>query len=170
MATAANGTDSSRFHQTFPVLSDTEIARIARFGSVQQFARGERLFTAGETGPGMFVLLKGVVAVTQRDGLGRVVPIVRQGPGEFLAEVGQLSGRPALVDGHADEDVEALLVSPQQLRALLVAEADLGERITRALILRRVALIESGASGPLLICKPQSADKARLENIQRRNG
>jgi len=148
--TAANGTDSSRLHQTFPVLSDTEIARIARFGTVQQFARGARLFTAGETGPGMFVLLKGVVAVTQRDGLGHVVPIVRQGPGEFLAEVGQLSGRPALVDGHADEDVEALLVSPAQLRALLVAEADLGERITRALILRRVALIESGASGPVL--------------------
>ena len=94
MALDANGTDSNRLHQTFPVLSDTEIARIARFGTVQQFARGSRLFTAGETGPGMFVLLKGVVAVTQRDGLGHVVPIVRQGPGEFLAEVGQLSGRP----------------------------------------------------------------------------
>jgi thioredoxin reductase (NADPH) len=170
MALDANGTDTSRLHQTFPVLSDTEIARIARFGSVQQFARGSRLFTAGETAPGMFVLLKGVVAVTQRDGLGHVVPIVRQGPGEFLAEVGQLSGRPALVDGHADEDVEALLVSPAQLRALLVAEADLGERITRALILRRVALIESGASGPVLIGAPQSPDMARLENFLRRNG
>ncbi|RSZ36895.1 MULTISPECIES: FAD-dependent oxidoreductase [unclassified Variovorax] len=168
--TNANGTDNSRLHQTFPVLSDTEIARIARFGTVQQFARGSRLFTAGEIGPGMFVLLKGVVAVTQRDGLGHVVPIVRQGPGEFLAEVGQLSGRPALVDGHADEDVEALLVSPAQLRALLVAEADLGERITRALILRRVALIESGASGPVLIGQPQSPDMARLENFLRRNG
>ena len=42
MATDANGTDGSRLHQTFPVLSDTEMARIARFGSVQQFARGER--------------------------------------------------------------------------------------------------------------------------------
>lgn len=170
MATDLSGTGNSRLHQTFPTLSDTEIARIARFGTVQQFARGERLFTAGETGPGMFVLLKGVVSVTQRDGLGHVVPIVRQGPGEFLAEVGQLSGRPALVDGHADEDVEALVVPPAQLRALLVAEADLGERITRALILRRVALIESGASGPVLIGKPESPDMARLENFLRRNG
>jgi thioredoxin reductase (NADPH) len=170
MAIEANGTDSSRLHQTFPVLSDTEIARIARFGSVQQFARGTRLFTAGETGPGMFVLLKGVVAVTQRDGLGHVVPIVRQGPGEFLAEVGQLSGRPALVDGHADEDVEALLVSPAQLRALLVAEADLGERITRALILRRVALIESGASGPVLIGRRSRPTWRGWKTFLRRNG
>jgi thioredoxin reductase (NADPH) len=170
MATSQNGIDASRLHQTFPVLSDAEMARIARFGSVQQFARGSRLFTAGEPGPGMFLVLKGVVAITQRDGLGRVVPIVRQGPGQFLAEVGQLSGRPALVDGHADEDVEVLLVPPAQLRALLVAEADLGERITRALILRRVALIESGASGPVLIGASQSPEMARLENFLRRNG
>jgi thioredoxin reductase (NADPH) len=33
-----------------------------------------------------------------------------------------------------------------------------------------VALIESGASGPVLIGKPQSADMARLENFLRRNG
>ena len=170
MATAASSNFDNRLHQTFPVLSDAEIARVAHFGTVQRFATGERLFTAGETSPGMFVLLKGVVAVTQRDGLGHVVPIVRQGPGEFLAEVGQLSGRPSLVDGHAEEEVEALIVPPAQLRALLVAEADLGERITRALILRRVALIESGASGPVLIGRPQSPDLARLENFLRRNG
>ena len=169
MATDAPGANS-RLHQTFPVLSDAEMARIAGFGSVQRFARGERLFTAGETGAGMFVLLKGVVAVTQRDGLGHVVPIARQGPGEFLAEVGQLSGRPALVDGHADEEVEALVVPPDRLRALLVAEADLGERITRALILRRVALIESGAAGPVLIGRPDAPEMARLENFLRRNG
>ncbi|HEY4083034.1 MAG TPA: FAD-dependent oxidoreductase [Burkholderiaceae bacterium] len=175
MATSAvNGIEPSRLHQTFPVLSDAEIARIGRFGSVQQFARGSSLFKAGETGPGMFVVLKGIVSITQRDGLGHITPIARQGPGQFLAEVGQLSGRPALVDGHADEDVEVLLVPPVQLRALLVAEADLGERIMRALILRRVALIESGASGPVLIGARRSTgvapEMARIENFLRRNG
>ncbi|MGH8035686.1 MAG: hypothetical protein ACREO9_10710 [Lysobacterales bacterium] len=35
------------------------------------------------------------------------------------------------------------------MRALIIAEADLGERLVRALILRRVALIEAGASGPV---------------------
>ena len=46
----------------------------------------------------------GQVAVSQRDGLGRRQPLVEQGPGQFLAEAGQLSGRPALVDGHAEGD------------------------------------------------------------------
>jgi CRP-like cAMP-binding protein len=134
---------ASRRDQMFPALADAEIARIRRFGSVQRYARGARLFAAGEPGPGMFVVLKGVVTISQHDGLGHVVPIVRQGRGQFLAEVGQLSGGFALVDGYADEDVETLLVPPGQLRALIIAEADLGERIVRALILRRVALTES---------------------------
>ena len=42
--------------------------------------------------------------------------------------IGQLSGRVALVDGHADGDVETLLIPPDQLRALLMAEAYLGHR------------------------------------------
>jgi thioredoxin reductase (NADPH) len=162
--------DTSRHHQMFPVLSAAEIARIQRFGKVLQFKKGERLFAAGEPGPGMFVMLKGSVTITQRDGLGHVVPIVNQGPGQFLAEVGQLSGQNALVDGHAEEDVEALLVPPGQLRALIIAEADLGERLVRALILRRVALIEAGASGPVLIGQPNSAGVVRLQSFLNRNG
>jgi thioredoxin reductase (NADPH) len=161
---------STRRHQMFPVLNEAEIARVSRFGTVQHYPRGTRMFAAGQPGPGMFVVLKGIVAISQRDGLGHVVPIVREGPGEFLAEVGQLSGRPALVDGDAEEDVEALLVPPPQLRALLIAEADLGERIVRALILRRVALIEQGASGAVLIGCPDSPDVLRIRNFLRRNG
>ena len=99
----------------------------------------------------MFIVLSGHVIITQRDGLGHVTPVIDQGPGQFLAEIGQLSGRVALVDGVAEGDVETLLIPPPQLRALLVAEADLGERIMRALILRRVNLIQAGAGGPVLI-------------------
>ena len=60
----------------FPQLSDADIARIRRFGTLRRFARGERLFAAGEPRPGMFVVLKGTVTISQRDGLGHVAPIV----------------------------------------------------------------------------------------------
>ena len=170
MADDAPSTVASRQHQMFPSLSEAEIERISRFGSFVGYPRGSCLFAAGEHRPGMHVVLKGIVAISQRDGMGRVVPIKRQGRGQFLAEVGTLSGRRALVDGYAEEDVETLLVPPGQLRALIVAEADLGERIVRALILRRVALIESGASGAVLIGEPHSADVLRLRNFLRRNG
>ncbi len=154
----------------FPKLSEAEITRIRRFGSVQHYTRGERLFSAGEPGPGMFVILKGIIAVSQRDGLGNIVPIVRHEAGEFAAEVAQLSGSYALVDGYAEEDVEALLIAPSQLRALIIAEADLGERIVRALILRRVGLIEAGASGPVLIGRADSPILPQLQTFLSRNG
>jgi thioredoxin reductase (NADPH) len=159
-----------RHEQTFPELTPHEIARMRRFGEVRHYRNGERLFETGKPGPGMFVILSGHVAITQRDGLGRVTPVINQGPGHFLAEIGQLSGRVALVDGHAKGDVETLLIPPDRLRALLVAEADLGERIMRALILRRVSLIQGGVGGPVLIGSASLGPVARLQNFLARNG
>src|SRR6202011_1384452 len=159
-----------RQEQTFPTLTQQEIARMRRFGEVRHYKNGERLFETGKPGPGMFVLLSGHVAISQRDGFGRVTPIIEQGPGQFLAEIGQLSGRVALVDGHAEGDVETLLIPPERLRALLVAEADLGERIMRALILRRVSLIQGGVGGPVLIGPSNSVGVIRLQGFLTRNG
>jgi len=70
--------------------------------------------------------------------------IVTHPAGGFFGELTQLSGRPALVDAYAEGPVDALVIPPEKLRALLVAEAELGERIMRALILRRVGLLEAG--------------------------
>jgi len=170
--TAASPASTSivRFEQTFPTLTAEDIDRLRPFGTIRRYASGEYLVETGKPGPGMFVLFSGHVAITQRDGLGHVTPIVDYGPGQFLAEVGQLSGRESLVDGRAEDDVETLLIPPEGLRRLLIAEADLGERITRALILRRVNLIQSGAGGPVLIGSPNSADVIRLQGFLTRNG
>src|SRR5712675_649717 len=159
-----------RLEQTFPELTAQEVARMRRFGEMRRYKDGETLFETGKPGPGMFVILSGHVAITQRDGLGHVTPVIDQGPGQFLAEIGQLSGRVALVDGHAEGDVETLLIPPERLRALLVAEADLGERIMRALILRRVSLIQGGAGGPVLIGPASSSGVIRLQSFLARNG
>ena len=159
-----------RHEETFPALTAEEIDRLRRFGEERRYGPGEALFLAGEPAPGMFVVLEGAVAVTQRDGFGRRQPVVEQGPGQFLAEAGSLSGRPALVDGHAEGPVRTLLISPAGLRALLVAEATLGERITRALILRRVQLIQAGHGGPLIVGNPDEADVLRIATFLRRNG
>src|SRR5580693_6607360 len=159
-----------RLEQTFPTLTPQEIARMRRFGDLRNYRDGEMLFETGKPGPGMFVVLSGHVAITERDGLGRVTPVIDQAPGQFLAEISQLSGRVALVDGHAEGDVETLLIPPDRLRALLVAEADLGERIMRALILRRVNLIQGGIGGPVLIGPSNLAGVIRLQSFLTRNG
>jgi thioredoxin reductase (NADPH) len=160
----------ARRAQMFPVLADEEIARLRRFGAPRRYADGERLFETGRPSPGMFVVLSGLVRITGRDGHGHNLLIAELSAGGFSGEVGQLSGRRALADAVAVGAVEALLIVPEQLRALLVAEADLGEEVMRALILRRVGLIEMGAGGPVLIGAPSSPDMARLRSFLTRNG
>src|SRR5262249_43536256 len=92
------------------------------------------------------------------------------GPGQFLGEISSLADNWAvLIDVIAIDDVEAILVPPQQARAILIAEADLGQRIMRAFVIRRSALIETG-HGPLIIGGPSSADVLRLDDYLRRNG
>ncbi|ATQ42669.1 FAD-dependent oxidoreductase [Caulobacter mirabilis] len=159
----------SRRPQMFPRLEPAEIDRIRRFGEPQRYAAGDRVYQAGETAPGMLLVLEGRLAITRRDVRDGQRLIVEHGPGEFSGELGQLSGARALVDGEAVTDIEALLIRPERLRALLIAEAELGERIMRALILRRVGLIEDGA-GPVIVGRAQHADVLRLQSFLGRNG
>jgi thioredoxin reductase (NADPH) len=91
-------------------------------------------------------------------------------PGPFMGELAQLSDRPALVDAYAKGAVEALVTPPRRLGDLLVEEAELGERIMRALILRRVGLLDVGAGGPVIVGSADYADVLRLEGFLTRNG
>ena len=74
------------------------------------------------------------------------------------------------MDCRAIGDVEAIVISSPSLRALVVAEAELGERIMRALILRRVELIGAGAGGPTIVGPAGSEGVVRLAGFLSRNG
>jgi len=160
----------TRREQMFPTLAADEIERISRFGEPRRFAAGEKVARTGQAGLGIGVVLSGEVEITQGGGNVAASHVVTHHPGSFIGELAQLSGRAALVDATALADCEILMIAPERLRALLVAEADLGERIMRALILRRVGLLESGGSGPVLIGHSGDAELHGLENFLRRNG
>src|SRR5437868_3299186 len=159
---------ATRGDQMFLRFTDAEIERLTRFGQPRAYRAGEMLARIGEPGPGLILILSGQVEVTGTNG-GQKTQIVIHERGNFMGELAQLSGRPYLVDERALTDVEAVTIAPDRLRALLVAEADLGERLMRALILRRVGLIESGA-GPIVVGSEQNGDVLRLTNFLRRNG
>ena len=168
--TAAPSIVATRLDQIYPRLMDAEIDRVRPFATVQRYGDGELLFATGQRGVGMFVILSGQVAIMRHDGLGHVSTLVEQGPGQFLAELAHLSGRPVLVDGRAVGDVEALVLSPDSLRAFVIADAVLGERIMRALILRRVYLLETQCVGPILVGARTLPDMIRLQGFLTRNG
>jgi len=170
MPAAPQSIIDTRRDQMFPILESADIERVRRFGAVRSYRAGETLVEVGKVGPGLTILLTGRVDITQHDGSGHRRHIVTHGPGSFMGELAQLAGRPALVDAHAEEEVEALIIHPDRLRALLIGEAEIGERVMRALILRRVGLLETGAGGPVIVGLPQNGDVLRLEGFLRRNG
>ena len=160
----------ARRAQMFPVLSPEELARLHRFGRPRRFADGEYVLKTGKVSPGIYVVLSGAIRVTGRDGHGSDIPVTEHGPGNFSGELSQLSRRPSFVDGVAVGETNTIEIDADQVHALLVAEAALGEKMMRAMILRRVALIESGAGGPVLVGAAQSPDVARLRGFLTRNG
>ncbi|MBY0280245.1 FAD-dependent oxidoreductase [Candidatus Binatia bacterium] len=160
----------ARHDQAFPTLSPADVARIRRFGDPQTYQDGEVVVRAGESGHGLRLILSGEVIVDQVAHDGRRETIVVHQAGSFMGELAQLSGQPSLIEAHARGRVDAVVIPPERLRGLLIAEAEIGERIMRALILRRVALIESHAGGPILVGPADNGSVLRLADFLRRNG
>ncbi len=166
-------TIETRQYQMFPVLSAPELALARRFASGPQrrFAPGESVYAIGDREAPTWLVLEGSIEVERRDGLSREARITTHGPGQFSGEINQLAGRPSIAGGTAGtEGCTALPIDAAHLRALMIGAAELGEKVMRALILRRVGLIEEGGAGPIIIGVPQSADVVRLQEFLRRSG
>jgi len=166
-------TIATRAHQAFPVLDQAQIvmARAFAAGEEHRFAPAEVIYRAGDRSVTAWLVLEGEIELSRHDGLGRDAPISTLASGHFTGEVGQLSGRPALASAQAGPDgCVALPFDAAHLRALVIGSAEIGEIVMRALILRRVALIEDGGSGTILIGIPGTAEMLLLQGFLRRSG
>ena len=163
----------TRRAQMFPVLSAAQIETAKRFasGEPQRFAPGELMFDVGERHAPAWLVLEGSIQASRHDGRGRELSISVQGGGQFSGEVSQLAARPSMAAGRAGPaGVIAVSFDAAHLRALVIGSAELGEIVMRAFILRRVALIEAGDSGSVLIGRPGTPGLVRLEGFLTRNG
>ncbi|MGH7295333.1 MAG: FAD-dependent oxidoreductase [Polyangiaceae bacterium] len=163
----------TRGHQMYPVLDAAHVETARRFasGPARTFRPGEAVFAVGERNLPAWLVLGGAIEVVRRDGLGHETPITVARPGQFTGEVSQLGGRGSLAAGRAGpEGCTALPIDAPSLRALVVASAELGEIVMRALILRRVGLLEGGGSGAVLVGRPGAPDLVRLQGFLSRNG
>lgn len=162
-----------RYDQLYPVLDQAQIAIASRFasGAPRHFAPGEILYDVGVRNAPAWLVLEGSIEVVRRDGLHRESSAISLSEGQFTGEVSQLSGRGTLASSRAGaEGCTALPFDAAQIRALVIGSAELGELLMRAFILRRVALIQDGGAGPLLIDHGVSACLIRLQGFLSRNG
>lgn len=163
----------NRRHQVFPVLDPAQFAIACRFasGPEQRFAPNESIYAVGQRGVPAWLISAGSIAIVRRDGLGHEMPLAELGPGQFTGEVGQLAGQASLAAARAGAaGCVACPLDAAHLRALLIGSAEVGEVMMRALILRRVGLIEGGTAGSVLVGTPGHPDLVRLQGFLARNG
>jgi thioredoxin reductase (NADPH) len=162
-----------RKSQLFPTLTPRQLEFAVRFasGPARRFEAGEKVFDVGDRDAGVWLVAEGGIIATRRDGLGRELLFATCGPGQFSGEVSELGGQASLAAAcAAPEGCVAYPFDAPHLRALLIGSADIGELMMRAFILRRVALLESGSVGSVILGEAGSSDTVRLRGLLSRNG
>ncbi|HKG18620.1 MAG TPA: FAD-dependent oxidoreductase, partial [Candidatus Limnocylindrales bacterium] len=90
--------------------------------------------------------------------------------GQFSGEVNMLSGRRALVRARAIEPGEVVEMDREHLLVLVQNDAELGEIIMRAFILRRVELIAHGMGDVVVVGSVHCSGTLRVREFLTRNG
>jgi thioredoxin reductase (NADPH) len=163
---------ADRYDQMFPVLDAQQLKAAKRFasGPARHFTPGELIYDVGVRNAPAWFVVEGTLEVVRRDGLHRESSVVSLSPGQFSGEVSQLAGRGTLASGHAGPDgCTVIPFDAAHIRALVIGSADVGELMLRAFILRRVALLQGGGAGSLLVARSGSPDLIRLQGFLSRN-
>ncbi|MBV9662514.1 MAG: FAD-dependent oxidoreductase [Actinobacteria bacterium] len=151
----------------FPRLDARQIAVLATYGEERSVAEGTVLFRPGDRFCDFYVILEGRVALVEGEDEGADVVAVH-GPGRFLGELSQLTGQTSFLGAVACEPTRVLAVPVERLRAVVTRDAELGDLILRAYLVRRCLLIEMG-TGLRIIGSRFSPDTRRLREFAARN-
>ena len=156
--------------QLFPVLTESELRRLHRFGVIRHYPAGSTVVAAGHTPDGFLFILSGTVAVTLRGVSGDAQQIATYGPGAFVGEVADLSRRPCSVTAQALGPLAVLAVLPESFQLLATGEAEIADRILRALILRLAGPDEATGGCPIIVGTRSSRECLRVENLLTQGG
>lgn len=159
----------SRAEQIFPVLTPPQRRRIAPHGQMRVTQAGEVLVEQGDSVVPFFVVVSGEIEIVRPLGAAETLVAVF-GPGQFTGEVNMLSGRRALFRIRVTRSGEVIELNHQQVLALVQNDAELGEIVMRAFILRRVELVAAGIGDTALVGSTHSADTLRIKEFLMRNG
>jgi thioredoxin reductase (NADPH) len=155
--------------RVFPNLTSAQIERVAAHGSTRSVSAGEVLYEQGTANVPFFVLLTAELEAVRPTELGKRL-IELRGRGQFTGEINLLSGRRALLRISVVKPGEVIELDRRGLLALVQTDAEIGEIVMRAFILRRVALFTSKISDVVLIGSAHSAGTLRLKEFLTRNG
>ena len=159
----------ARIEHIFPKLTPTQIRRITPHGHTRTTKRGEVLYEQGDNASSFFVVVSGELEVLRPSGTVDTLVTVHHS-GQFTGEVGTLSGRRTMFRLRVTKPGKVIELDRQHMLTLVQTDAELGEILMKAFILRRAELITAGVGDIVLIGSTYSADTLRIKEFLMRNG
>ena len=160
---------SSPFDHVFPVLTVAQVARMAALGRIRPVSRDDVLVEEGQRQAPFFVVRSGEIQIVQSPAGGAaLVAVLRSG--QFTGELNMFSNRRALMQIRASGDGEVVELDHAHVQALVQGDAELGDILMRAFILRRVELVAHGLGDAVVAGSEHCADTLRIREFLTRNG
>ncbi|HKV08111.1 MAG TPA: FAD-dependent oxidoreductase [Thermoanaerobaculia bacterium] len=160
---------ASSVERMFPTLTPAQVARIAAHGTARPIRGGEVLIEAGAPVVPFFVVRTGRIEIVRLSG-GVEMLVATHGPGQFTGEANMLAGRRSLFQARVAEAGEVFELNREHLLALVQTDAEIGEIVLRAFILRRVELVAHGIGDAVLVGSSHCSGTLRVREFLTRNG
>ncbi len=154
----------------FPLLTDGMIGTIRAYASEMRVDAGATIFSRGQRGTAMFVVLEGNINVYTGDEEGSSETVIDLDANQFTGELNMLNDQPSLVGARATVPSVLLRVERGDLRRLMRAEGEIANLVLQAFIWRRIGLASQAKVGVTLIGDEGEAEALKLQRFLRRNG
>ncbi|MEM6381792.1 MAG: FAD-dependent oxidoreductase [Pseudomonadota bacterium] len=145
----------------YPVLTDSQLARLEGAGRRENLPKGHVLWEVGADSYDCFHVLSGSVDIIDRTDGHTVVKL--QAP-NLIGELGLLMGQRTFFAGVVGEDADMIIVPNAKLRELIATDPELSDIIVTAFAARRRLILEWGEGRLTIIGDPKN--RKTLELLQ----
>ena len=160
----------TREAQIYPHLTKEMAGRIAHYGQAEDMRAGTEVFARGQRGVDFFLVLHGAIDIVDTDEHGTCHVITTHTDRQFTGELDLFNDREILVTGRVTQDSRVLRVRRADFRRMVSTEADIGEILMRAFILRRTGFIRHAQGGVVVVGSGHAAHTLQLITFLTRNG
>ena len=159
----------AREAQIYPHLTQDLIDRVSAYGAVETVPANTLVFERGQRGVDFFLVISGAIEIFETDEHNAEHRVTRHGAGQFTGELDLFNDREILVSARATEDTRVIRVCRTDFRRMASAEADIGEIMMRAFILRRTGFIRHAQGGVVILGSGHAAHTLALAVFLTRN-
>jgi CRP/FNR family transcriptional regulator, cyclic AMP receptor protein len=153
----------------FATLSADDLAAVAAASRLRRFRRGQVVFSTGDPGDSLIVVVSGRVKVVVRSADGGELTLTIIGPGTVLGEISVADGGPRSADAETLEESSLLLVPREVVQEICARVPSVGQALTSSIaaMLRRLT---EAASDLIFLDMPRRVAKVLLSQPRGADG